>query len=119
MWEKMLLVAGLGASLALLFTIAYGWPRTNKSGGSVKRTLSPTYARVYGLVSIAILAVTTVFLTTDAAILTGVFTLFGTIAGYLAGAKAEAVGGPKPPEEDEEGEAQGKLATRQATIELN
>ncbi|NHB85771.1 hypothetical protein G7085_17525 [Tessaracoccus sp. HDW20] len=97
--------------LALLFTIAYGWPRTNGSGGSVKRTLSPTFARVYGLITLAILAVTTVLLTSNKEVLTGVFTLFGTIAGYLAGSKAEQVGGTPPTAPD--------APTTQATVELN
>ena len=114
MWERIAAIAALGIVLVLVFGYAYGWPRSNESGKSVKRTLSPTFARVYGLISIAILAVTTVLLTDDSAVLTGVFTLFGTIAGYLAGSKAEAVNSGGDPEDKTEGVGPGATS-----VELN
>lgn len=123
MWGSIGAVAALGIALVVVFALVYGWPRTNESGRSVRRSLSPTFARVYGLLSIAILAVATVLLTEDAAVLTGVFTLFGTIAGYLAGSKAEAVGGTAPadggnPAADEA--AEDDVASRNMPhIELN
>jgi hypothetical protein len=48
---------------------------------------SATFARVYGLILIATLAAALVFANVDGASKTGAFTLLGTIAGYLAGAR--------------------------------
>lgn len=114
MWEGIAAIAVLGITLVIVFASAYGWPRRNESGRSVKRTLSPTFARVYGLISIAILSVAVVLLTDDSAVLTGVFTLFGTVAGYLAGSKVEAIS-----RTDTETPSDGATGPSVTSMELN
>jgi len=112
MWEN-ISFAVLGGLVVGLFALVYGLPRrTGKDGGWAKRSLSPTFARVYGLMSVAVLAIVAVKLTTDAAILTGLFTLFGTIAGYLAGSRVESITkGNK--------ETEGDLSASDVSLELN
>lgn len=95
MWET-IAFATVGVAIILFFVVVYGLPRKTENGRWAKRSLSPTFARVYGLISIAVLAVAAVKLTTNAEVLTGVFTLFGTIAGYLAGSRVESVKAPAP-----------------------
>ena len=84
-------IAILSIVIILAFTAVYGFPRRKESGAWVKRHLSPTFARVYGLLSLAVMAVAVALVSKDDKVLTPVFTLFGTIAGYLAGSKAESV----------------------------
>jgi hypothetical protein len=48
-----------------------------------------TFARMYGLILIATLAAVLVFADVDDESKTGAFTLLGTIAGYLAGARSQ------------------------------
>lgn len=114
----------VGVALVVVFALVYGWPRKKDGGGWSKRYLSPTFARVYGLLAIAVLAVAAVKLTDDAAVLTGVFTLFGTIAGYLAGSKVEAItapasGGNQSDDGKPDTKDPGPPASNQTWLELN
>ncbi|MFI5712956.1 hypothetical protein [Kribbella sp. NPDC051620] len=57
-----------------------------------------TFARLFGLITVAVLGGSLAFLGKDEQFTTSAFTLLGTIAGYLAGAKA-TTGPPVPPDE--------------------
>ncbi len=52
-----------------------------------KNTFNITFARLYGLLVLAILATGLAFADIKGETLTAAFTLLGTIAGYLAGAR--------------------------------
>ena len=54
-----------------------------------RRSLSANFSKMYGLVLIAILAVSLAFADIGDAAKTAAFTLLGTVAGYLAGAKPQ------------------------------
>lgn len=57
-----------------------------------KGAFSANFTRLYGLVMIATFASVLVFADVDEQSETGAFTLLGTIAGYLAGAKPTSTG---------------------------
>jgi len=87
----------LGALALLIFAFVY----------LKEKKVSATFARIFGLVVVAILGVGLGFSNLTDAARTAGFTLLGTIAGYLAGAKTQtaptapgaAAGalGPPPP----------------------
>ncbi len=101
----------LGGLVVGVFALVYGLPRRTGQGGWAKRSLSPTFARVYGLMAVALLAIVAVKLTNDSTVLTGLFTLFGTIAGYLAGSRVESVAKEK--------DTDGDQSDGVASLELN
>lgn len=113
----------VGALIIVPFVFVNGFQRGSRTSSGA-RTLSPTFARVYGLLSIAILAVLLVKTTTDEKILTGVFTLFGTIGGYLAGARVVDVpsdatsGSGETGEKHDNGKEGSKLRTPERLTEL-
>ena len=65
---------------------------------------SITFARLYGLVAVAVVGALLAFANTTDTLATAAFTLLGTVAGYLAGASATVVpangpgNGPANPE---------------------
>lgn len=54
-----------------------------------RRRMNATFARMYGLVLVAVLAVALAFADVQDEARTAAFALLGTIAGYLAGAKTQ------------------------------
>jgi len=74
-----------GVFALAVFSLIY-WFSFNNSLG--RRTLNVTFSRLYGLIAVAVLAVALAFAGVNEQSLTAAFTLLGTIAGYLAGAKA-------------------------------
>jgi hypothetical protein len=66
-------------------------------------SFSVTFARLYGLIMLATLASVLVFADVDSSAKTGAFTLLGTIAGYLAGARPTGGGGAV----DDDGDGDG------------
>jgi len=73
-----------GAATLGAFAIVY-WFSFNKSLG--RRTINVTFSRLYGLITVAVLGVALAFAAVGDESRTAAFTLLGTIAGYLAGAK--------------------------------
>ncbi len=90
---QLILVFGAGA-LVLFSFVYFFFDRARKSAmangkethGS--RPFSITFARLFGLITIGILGVGLSFSTDKDSLAASGFTLLGTIAGYLAGAKA-------------------------------
>lgn len=74
---------------ALIYVLHRFWRRT---------AFNITFSRLYGLLVVAILAVALAFAELSGETQTAAYTLLGTIAGYLAGAKpTPAVGVPPAP----------------------
>gem|GEM_PF-6764389 len=57
-----LVFAGLCLALVLIFAVSYGFPRRDSDKKPTKRYISPTFARICGLISIAILAIVAISL---------------------------------------------------------
>jgi hypothetical protein len=55
-------------------------------------SFSVTFARLYGLLVVAVVGALLAFSSTGSDLVTAAFTLLGTIAGYLAGASSTATG---------------------------
>jgi hypothetical protein len=72
-------VLALGALALIIFAVVY--LRDKK--------LSATFARIFALIVVAVLGVGLGFATISNASRTAAFTLLGTVAGYLAGAKTQ------------------------------
>ncbi|MBI4942452.1 MAG: hypothetical protein HY830_17060 [Actinobacteria bacterium] len=84
---------GIGA--LVIFSGVYFLFDRGKHGGAGKyRPFNITFARLYGLLTVAVLGTVLAVTSTEANTFTGsAFTLLGTVAGYLAGAKATAGSG--------------------------
>ena len=112
-------VVCFGAFALLLFAAVYFFydRRAHKSGTTERgplggRPFNITFARLFGLLSVAVLGVALAFSKgTNKELAASAFTLLGTVAGYLAGAKATTtaaqVGGPAPGGEAPDGSASG------------
>jgi hypothetical protein len=78
----------------------------------VRKTVNATFARIFGLIVVAVLGDGLVVCNVGSSVNTPGFTLLGALAGYLAGAKTQtttsspSVRGIAAPE-DESGEASG------------
>ena len=83
--QELWVVLGFGAALTLVLALI------RKFGGTT--SISVTFARLYGLLSVATLAVGLAVSSAPTDAKTAAFTLLGTIAGYLAGAKPTTVSG--------------------------
>lgn len=90
-----ILLFGFAALLCLVII------QVHRNSGRKKKILTPVFGRVFGLTVIATLAAALTLANVATADKSGAFTLFGTIAGYLAAGvgtgSAKASGGtPKP-----------------------
>jgi hypothetical protein len=72
-------VLALGALALLIFAVVY----------LQDKKLSATFARIFALIVVAVLGVGLGFASISDASRTAAFTLLGTVAGYLAGAKTQ------------------------------
>ncbi|MGI9003542.1 MAG: hypothetical protein ACR2GH_18125 [Pseudonocardia sp.] len=72
----------------------------------VKKRISINFMILYGLLAIAFLATIIIFANINEAALTSVFTLLGTIAGYLAGVRT-------PPKHIEDGSGGSTTSTKE------
>lgn len=97
-----------GGSALLVFAIIYAVQRLLRRG-----SFNITFARLYGLLAVAILAVGLAFAELGGESKTAAFTLLGTIAGYLAGAKPTETSVGLPPAAADQG-ADGGSRTRGA-----
>jgi hypothetical protein len=94
-------VATLGGGALLLFSAVYyfydsPWNRAPKSTSLPHFNI--TFARLFGLITVAVLGVGLAFANVKESFAASAFTLLGTIAGYLAGAKPTVAGAaPTPP----------------------
>jgi hypothetical protein len=84
-----LLVVFALASLAL-FTFTYFFFDFASRGGNggTRRSFSITFARLFGLITVAFVGAFLTFADVETEFATSAYTLLGTIAGYLAGASA-------------------------------
>ncbi len=89
--EDFIGIIALGALALVIFTAVY----------IKEKKVSATFARVFALIVVAILAVTLGFANISGTTQTAGFTLLGTIAGYLAGTRTQVATTSKPPTEDE------------------
>lgn len=88
------IVFWFGGGVLLLFAVVYFYfDRYQRPRGSSPEKPTPvlpfniTFARLFGLLAVAILGTGLALSKIEAAALTPAFTLLGTVAGYLAGAK--------------------------------
>ncbi|MCP3997396.1 MAG: hypothetical protein GY722_20415 [bacterium] len=76
--EELIWILAFGVVILLIFTLIYMW----------RKGVNVTFARLYGLIVIAVIASALAFAEVTDEARTAAFTLLGTIAGYLAGARA-------------------------------
>jgi hypothetical protein len=98
-------VMWFGGTALLLFSLIYFFfdrgrrPRAEGAGGQQRlspvRPFNITFARLFGLMTVAVLGTALALSATDDKLASSAFTLLGTVAGYLAGAKATTP--PAPP----------------------
>jgi hypothetical protein len=69
----------IGALALIMFSVVY----------VVRKTVNATFARIFGLIVVAILGVGLGVSNVASAVSTPGFTLLGAVAGYLAGAKTQ------------------------------
>jgi hypothetical protein len=91
-------VMWFGGTALLLFSLIYFFfdrgrrPRAEGAGGQQRlspvRPFNITFARLFGLMTVAVLGTALALSATDDKLASSAFTLLGTVAGYLAGAKA-------------------------------
>lgn len=77
-----------GGVILLVFAIVYVAARLAPAKGLTGPSSYVTFARLYGLVSVALLAVLLTFSSVADDARTAAFAVLGTIAGYLAGASS-------------------------------
>lgn len=82
---QLLLFAGV---VLAVFAVVYVLARLKQAHGLTGAASYATFARLYGLTTVAILAVLLAFSNVAAESLSAAFALLGTIAGYLAGASS-------------------------------
>lgn len=88
-----------GAGALVLFALVYFFfDRTGRAGpgeasthATRRRPFNITFARLFSLMTVGVLGVGLALSDADAKLAASGFTLLGTIAGYLAGAKATTV----------------------------
>jgi hypothetical protein len=93
-------VATFGGGALLLFSAVYyfydsPWNRTPRSTNLPHFNI--TFARLFGLITVAVLGVGLAFANVSGSFAASAFTLLGTIAGYLAGAKPTVAGAAPTP----------------------
>jgi hypothetical protein len=106
-------VMWFGGTALLLFSMIYFFfdrgrrPRTEDARGqqtlSAVRPFNITFARLFGLMTVAVLGAALALSATDDKLASSAFTLLGTVAGYLAGAKATTPPPPPPPAQGQQG----------------
>jgi hypothetical protein len=85
------LIISFGVATLLVFTGTYfffdrGRSRHNQDSTSRRRPFSITFARLFGLITVAFIGASLTFTDVATEFATSAYTLLGTIAGYLAGA---------------------------------
>jgi Na+/H+ antiporter NhaD/arsenite permease-like protein len=99
-------VIWFGAGALVVFSLVYFYfdPRARpKDSAQVtqpqprRRHFNITFARLFGLITVAVLAAALAESKVELQLATAAFTLLGTIAGYLAGASPTVQPAPAPP----------------------
>lgn len=85
-----------GGVVLLIFGVIYVIARLAPANGLTGASSFVTFARLYGLVTVAVLAVTIAFAAVADEARTAAFAVLGTIAGYLAGASATSTTTKQP-----------------------
>ena len=93
------LIVAFGLATLLIFTATYFFFDRAAKGSEnppKRRPFSITFARLFGLISVAFIGAALTFTDVATEFATSAYTLLGTIAGYLAGASPTSTSTPTP-----------------------